>query len=113
MKQLLRSVGRIAVLSFAVAPFFVFAGEERPPGLTSLDDVEEKLDLIANWMYTFALIVGVIMFLWGAFLYFTASDDPEKLKKAKSTLIFGVIGLVIAMLASGVPEVIKALLGVG
>ncbi len=100
--------GTTALLAFS--PLVVFA-DTRPPGVKSLDEVKKILGTIADWMYTFALIVGIIMFLWGAFLYFTANDDPEKLKKAKSTLIYGVIGLVIAIVATGIPGVIGALLG--
>lgn len=109
MKKIFRATIATGVL--VLFPLLAFAAT-RPPGLTSLAQVQNILSTIADWMYTFALIVGVIMFMWGAFLYITANDDSEKMKKAKSTLIFGVIGLVVAMIATGIPEVIKAILGV-
>jgi len=84
----------------------------RPPGLTSIPQVQALLGVIADWMYSFALIVGVIMFLWGGFLYYTSADNPEQLEKAKKTLLFGVIGLVVAIIASDIPTVITNFLGV-
>ena len=84
----------------------------RPLGLTSLVQVQGILSDIADWMYTFALTIGVIMIIWGGFLYFTGAEKPEHLEKAKKTLVYGVIGLVVAILATGVPIAISKLLGV-
>ena len=67
---------------------------------------------IANWLYAFALVFGVIMLIWAAFMYLSARDDEKQIEKAKQTIVYAIIGLVIAMLAAGVPAVLKNLLGV-
>ncbi len=81
-------------------------------GFTSLTQVNGLLTNIANWMYSFALVIGTIMFVWGGFLYFTARDDAQQVEKAKLTLVYGVIGLAVAMLAGGIPTVIQSVLNI-
>lgn len=44
-------------------------------------------------------IVTVLMIVLGGVNYTTSQGDPGKTKKAKDTIVFGIIGLIIAMLA--------------
>ena len=81
-------------------------------GFTSLNQVNSLLTNIADWMYSFAIVIGTIMFVWGGFLYFTARDDAKQVEQAKTTLIYGVIGLAIAMLAGGIPAVVQSILSI-
>ena len=39
------------------------------------------------------------MIIYGGVLYTTSAGDPGKVKKAKDTILYGIIGLVIAVLA--------------
>lgn len=43
--------------------------------------------------------VAVIMIILGAVQFLTSSGDASKVKKAKDTILYGVIGLVVAILA--------------
>ena len=44
-------------------------------------------------------LVAVIFIIYGGFQYTTSAGDASKVKKAKDTIVNGVIGLVIALLA--------------
>ena len=44
-------------------------------------------------------IVAVIVVVIGGILYMTSSGDSTKVKKAKDTILYGIIGLVICALA--------------
>ena len=44
-------------------------------------------------------IVAVIMIILGGINYATSQGDPAKVKKGKDTVLYGIIGLVIALLA--------------
>ena len=44
-------------------------------------------------------IVTVAVIIIGGFNYITSSGDPAKVAKAKNTILYGVIGLIIALLA--------------
>ena len=44
-------------------------------------------------------VVAVIMIIYGGFLFMTSSGDAGKVAKAKSVLLYAVIGLVVTVLA--------------
>ena len=44
-------------------------------------------------------IVAVVMIIFGGFQYITSSGDAAKVTKAKNTILYGSVGLVIAVLA--------------
>jgi len=44
-------------------------------------------------------LLAVIMIIYGGFLFMTSAGNPEKVKKGKSTILYGLVGLIIALLA--------------
>ena len=59
----------------------------------------DKLTKVLNWVFGIIGIVAVIMIILGGFTMMTSSGDPGKVKKGKDTILYGVIGLVVALLA--------------
>ena len=57
------------------------------------------LQIIINVALGVLGLVAVIMIIMGGFNYMTSSGDTAKLTKARNTILYGVIGLVIALLA--------------
>lgn len=58
--------------------------------------------IIGNIVRIFMYAVGavaVIMMILGGFQYVTSSGDQAKVTKAKNTILYGVVGLVVALLA--------------
>ena len=53
-------------------------------------------------------IVAVIMVIIGGFTYMTSQGDPGKTKKARDTILYGIIGLVIALLAFAIVNFVLA-----
>lgn len=46
--------------------------------------------------------LSVLMFVIGGFRYITAQGDPQQISKAKGTLIYAIVGLVISITAVGI-----------
>ena len=63
------------------------------------DNFNTKLQAVLNWIFGIIGIVAVIMIILGGFTMMTSSGDPGKVKKGKDTILYGVIGLVVALLA--------------
>lgn len=57
-----------------------------------------------QWAVAIAGVVAVIFVIYGGVLYITSSGEPGKTKKAKDTIIYSIIGLIVVALA----EVITA-----
>lgn len=57
---------------------------------------------IQNFLNLFSAIIGVaavFMMLYGGFRYITSGGDAGKVQAAQQTIIYGVVGLVVAALA--------------
>ena len=55
-------------------------------------------------------VVAVVVIIIGGILYVTSTGDPGKTKRAKDTILYAVIGLVVAILAYAIVNfVVKAL----
>ena len=59
----------------------------------------EIVQSILNWIFGIIGIVAVVMIIIGGFNFMTSAGDPGKVKKGKDTILYGIIGLVVALLA--------------
>lgn len=62
-------------------------------------DLMSTVQTIINVALSILGIVTVLMIILGAVQYTTSQGDPAKATKARNTILYGVIGLVIALLA--------------
>ena len=59
----------------------------------------DTLQVIINVALGLIGFVAVVMIIFGGVQYTTSSGDATKVTKAKNTILYGVVGLVIALLA--------------
>ena len=62
-------------------------------------DLNEIIHTIINTVIFVVGMLAVIMIILGGVNYATSQGDPNKVNKAKSTIMYGIIGLVICLLA--------------
>ena len=62
-------------------------------------DLMSVLNVIINVALGVIGFVAVVMIIMGGVQYTTSSGDAAKVTKAKNTILYGVVGLVIALLA--------------
>ena len=55
--------------------------------------------IIINTLIFAIGIVAVVMIIMGGISYATSQGDPAKVKKGKDTILYGIIGLVVSLLA--------------
>lgn len=81
------------------------AGANGLASCTKLNNTANTNDLMGQANIIINVVIGVIGFvavafiIFGGFQYTTSAGDPGKVKKAKDTILYGIIGLVVAMLA--------------
>lgn len=63
------------------------------------DSLMPTVQVIINVALAVLGLVAVVMIIMGGFNYMTSSGDTAKVTKARNTILYGVIGLVIALLA--------------
>ena len=62
-------------------------------------DPNQMVTNLIQWVIAIVGVVAVIFIVYGGILYATSSGDPAKVKKAKDTILYAVIGLIIVALA--------------
>lgn len=84
------------------------AGANGLASCTKLNNTANTNDLMGQANTIINVVIGVIGFvavafiIFGGFQYTTSAGDPGKVKKAKDTILYGIIGLVVAMLAHAI-----------
>lgn len=83
----------------------------RPVSDLSVDGILEFMVTVANILIAFVAIISVIMIIWGGFKYATSRGDEGKVGEARNTILYGVIGLAVALLAFAVVAFANDLVG--
>ena len=61
--------------------------------------LQSFIGTILNVVFAVIGLVSVFMIILGGFTYMTSQGDAAKVKRGKDTLLYGIIGLLIALLA--------------
>ena len=78
----------------------------------SLADFVSRVCIITGWMFYFALVVALFFILYTGFLYITGSNDPKKISEAHWTLVYVIVGIAAAFLATSIPKVTASFFGI-
>ena len=70
------------------------------------------LNTILNFLFMIALVAAPLAILASAFLFVTASGNPEQVSRAKKALVWTFVGLLVILLSKGIVAVVQGLLGV-
>ena len=108
LKMILAGLLNVPTVALAVSPttsaadFTLRSGVDNAQG-TGVDNVaKDPQDLVKNVVNIFLYAVGVlsvIMLIWGGIRYTTSAGDSNKVTSAKNTVLYAVVGLVVAILA--------------
>jgi phosphotransferase system glucose/maltose/N-acetylglucosamine-specific IIC component len=82
----------VPAMAQSIDPIDPATGFDKESLTTTLED-------LAQWLLGIIGVIAVIMILYGAFLYITAAGNDESIAKAKSVIIYGLIGVLIAILS--------------
>jgi hypothetical protein len=74
-------------------------GEHGAKNASNTNDLMTTVNTIINVIIGVIGFVAVVVIILGGVQYTTSAGDPGKVKKAKDTILYGIVGLVIALLA--------------
>ncbi len=74
-------------------------------------ELQEKVRNILNAVYLWIGIIAVIAIIIGGVKYMTSQGDASKIKSAKDTILYAIIGLIVALLAFAITNFILGALG--
>ena len=112
MKNKIRSFFSIISLALMTAPALAMA-QFQAPGDSNLPQAS-VMDIVRNfmkWLLIIVGILGVIGFAIAGVLYLTAAGDEDRIKSAKSAMIYSIVGIIVAMLGMVVINAAQKFLG--
>lgn len=66
---------------------------------------------IVNAVWIFFTVVATIALVFAGILFLTAFGDPKKLAIARSAFLWGIVGIIVALLAYGAINLVKSIIG--
>ncbi|MDP3991667.1 MAG: hypothetical protein Q8P66_02075 [Candidatus Colwellbacteria bacterium] len=85
-------------------------GEPTAP-IKTAQGVVDAINQVANFLFAVFLALAVIFLIVAALFYLTAAGNQTQLDKAKNTLIYSIVAIVIALIAGGLTAFIGDILG--
>lgn len=98
---------KIIALFLALGAPFVFA----PPAFAQaaeVGQVENFIKTIVQAMATIAGFIAVAFIVIGGYTYIVSSGNPEKLERAKHTMLYAALGLVIVIAAFAITNFVSS-----
>lgn len=89
----------LVALSVLVLPVMVSAVAALPAGVPAVGSMEDLINKIGSFMWVIFGGIAVVMFVIAGILFLTAGGDPEKVASARQSFIWGIAGVVVAILA--------------
>jgi len=80
------------------------------PGAVGLQQI---INNIATFMWVIFGIVALIAFISAGILFLTAGGQPEKIAAARQSFIWGVAGVVVAVIAYSIVTIIRSFVTTG
>ena len=116
LKLILAGLLVVPTVALAVAPaasaegsFTLDSGAKSAQG-TGVDQVStDPESLVKQFVNIFLFAVGalsVIMLIWGGIRYTTSAGDSNKVQAAKNTVLYAIVGLVVAILAYAIVNMV-------
>lgn len=78
--------------------------------IQDVSGVYRVLNGVLRFMYVVFFIVAAILIVLAAFQYLTAGGDEEKVGKAKNMLIYAIVAIAVALIATGVSAIVRGFL---
>ncbi|TSC81709.1 MAG: hypothetical protein G01um101420_906 [Parcubacteria group bacterium Gr01-1014_20] len=107
----------VAFLPFTTSrPFPIYGlaaithAASEPPPIDSVADIISVINQIGVWVGTIFWIAAAMSIFYAGFIYMTAADDTEKVKKAKKQLLYSIIAIALGIMAYGFPVLVRSIL---
>jgi len=65
---------------------------------------------ITNIIFVLVILIVVVLIVFAAYNFITSSGDPAKVATGRSLIIWAMIGLAVALLARGIPYLVRVIM---
>ena len=105
MNKVFKKAYITAITGGMIALPFVVLAQPR-----SADDLIQLINTVVGWFETVVFLIAVIMILVAAFQFLTAAGNEEKVSTARKSLIWGLVGIAVALFARVAKDFVSSVL---
>lgn len=106
---------KIKAIAYSQAPLLTLASLLLPMAASA--DIPKDcagliafIDKIAGSLSAIIFVVAILVLLYSAFLFLTGGGNEERQTSARNFLIYAIIGLVVALFAFALPNIVESVL---
>lgn len=66
---------------------------------------------VADWIFTFLVVIVILFVLWGASEILQAAGDAERVNKGRDRIMYAAVGLGVALMAKAIPAIVRYIVG--
>ncbi len=92
-------------IALIMLPLAVNAQMARGP--RSAVQIAAFLDTVANWLYIIGIAIVIVVVIVAGIMYLTAGGNEDQVGKAKKTIVNGLIGAAIVLLAGVIVDTVE------
>ena len=112
MNKKLIALSNVAIILALPVVAFAFNPGGVPNAVPSLS-VNQLIDIVFSIVWPVVVAFSIVMLILAAFTFMTAHGEDGKLAQARSEVIWGAVGMGVALLAFSIPFVVRNTLGSG
>lgn len=109
-KKSIISLVALGAMLLPLSAFAIILPGSAPAGALNLTTI---FTAILNLLWVIFIGLAVIMFLVAGFQFVTAQGEPSELKKARDSMIWGVVGIIAGVVAFSLPAIVANFFGAG
>lgn len=69
----------------------------------------DLISMVVKWILDMAMVLAPLVIVYGGLTYMTAAGDTSKVNQAKQIILYAAIGLILALLAWSLIDILKGL----
>ena len=70
-------------------------------------NLDEAVGRIVSPLFLVLVAISIIFIIFAAYTFVTSGGDPGKTETARTTLVYAIVGLIVAFMALGVYNILK------
>ncbi len=108
-----KSIGSTILIFLLALPVAGLADFNPGPAPITLADLSatDAMNRILNIIWPFFIGFAIIMFLVAGFSFLASMGDPTKVAGARMAILWGIVGVIVGILAFSLPFIIRNTLG--
>ncbi len=110
-KKLITLANVVIILALPVVSFAFYAGTV--PNAVQALSVNTLIDIVFSIIWPVVVAFSIVMLILAAFTFMTARGDADKAAQARQEVIWGVVGIAVALIAFSIPFVVRNTLNGG